>query len=41
MTVLILHTGLSLSPVFELSQYNVLFDSIKTIKTGCYNNTGN
>jgi len=36
MTVLLLYTGLLLAFASELSKFNVLFDSIKTMKTGCY-----
>jgi len=37
MTVLLPYTGLLLSSASELSKFIVLFDSVKTNKTGCYN----
>jgi len=33
----VLYTGLFLSTTFELSKCDVLFDSMKAMKTGCYN----
>ena len=35
---IVLYTGLFLSTAFELSKFNVLFDSMKAMKTGCYTN---
>jgi len=34
---IVLYTGLFISTAFELSKLNVLFDSMKTMKMGCYN----
>jgi len=36
MTVLLPYTDLLLSSAFKLSQFNILFYSIKIIKTECY-----